>query len=114
MRSLLLALALVAGAQSLGPGPQVAAFQSEIDDSSQPYAIYVPPDYIATKRWPVVISLHGPGTSHQLNLLQVLGRGNRNEGEIRGRLSRQPVASEDPEMIVASPLARGSMSYQGI
>lgn len=113
MRRLLLASATLLAAQSWQPGPQVASFLSPIDDSDQPYGLYVPKDYAASRRWPLVISLHGAGSNHRLNLRRVFGRGNR-PGEPDAQASRYFPPLPEIDMIVATPLARGTMGYQGI
>lgn len=113
MRRLLLAAATLLSAQTWQPGPQVVTFLSPIDDSDQPYGLYVPRDYTSSKRWPLVISLHGAGSNHRLNLRRVFGRGNR-PGEPDAQASRYFPPFPDVDMIVASPLARGTMGYQGI
>ncbi len=100
-------------AQTVAPGPQVVTFLSDIDDSDQPYALYVPKDYSADRAWPVVISLHGAGSNHRLNLRRVFGRGNH-PGESDLAASRMFPPLGDVPYIVASPLARGDMGYQGI
>ena len=66
-------------AQTLKPGPQVLTFFSEIDDSDQPYAIYLPKDFNAKRKYPLVISLHGAGSNHRLNLRRVFGKSNQGE-----------------------------------
>ena len=43
----------------------------------QPYALYVPKQYNAQKKYPLVISLHGEYSNHRLNLRRVFGKGNR-------------------------------------
>ena len=106
-------LAVVLMGQTWQAGPQVATFLSPIDDSDQPYGLYVPNEYTASKRWPLVISLHGAGSNHRLNLRRVFGSGNR-PGEPDARASRYFPPLPDSDMIVASPLARGTMGYQGV
>lgn len=115
MRRFALAAVLLVGlsAQTAGPGPQVVTFLSDIDDSDQPYALYVPRDYTPERAWPVVISLHGAGSNHRLNIRRVFGRGNQ-PGESDLAASRLFPPLGDVEFIVASPLARGDMGYQGI
>lgn len=100
-------------AQSFKPGPQVLTFFSEIDDTDQPYAIYLPKDFNAKKKYPLVISLHGAGSNHRLNLRRVFGRSNQGE-ENDVEASRYFPAWDDVDFIVASPLARGTMGYQGV
>lgn len=57
-----------ASAQLLPPGPQVLTFFSDVDDTEQPYALYLPPNFDASRRYPLVVSLHGAGSNHRLNL----------------------------------------------
>jgi predicted esterase len=37
------------------------AYQSAVDGSFQPYRFFVPSNYDATKKWPLVVALHGMG-----------------------------------------------------
>ena len=100
-------------AQTYQPGPQVLTFLSDIDDSNQPYAIYVPDHYDPAKRYPLVISLHGAGSNHRLDLRRVFGKGNLPR-ETDAQAGRYFPPLKDVEFIVASPLARGNMGFQGI
>ncbi len=75
----------------------VETFLSAVDGSRQPYALYVPRFLDPSKKYPLVLSLHSEDSNHRLNLKQVFGGGPR-----------------DAEFIVACPLARGTMGYQGI
>lgn len=100
-------------AQTLPPGPQVLAFQSAIDGSDQPYAVYIPKRFDAKKRYPLVVSLHGAYSNHRLNLRRVLGESNR-PGETDAEASRYFPALPDVDFIVASTLARGTMGYRGV
>jgi len=111
-RSLVL-LALAAAAQIGAPGPQVLTFLSNVDDTDQPYGLYLPKQYDPAKKYPLVISLHGAYSNHRLNLRRVFGRGNR-IGETDAEASRHWPALEDIDFIVATPLARGTMGYTGI
>lgn len=88
-------------------------FASAVDDSQQPYALYLPASFDAGRKYPLLISLHSEESTHRLNLMQVLGQGERaaEEGRIAFIYSR-PVRGLD--YIVASPLARGTMGYRGI
>jgi predicted esterase len=105
--------AAAALAQSYTPGPQVLTFLSAVDDSDQPYALYLPRTFDPVKRYPLVVSLHGAGSNHRLNLKRVFGKGNL-AGETDAEASRYFPAFRDVDFIVASPLARGTMGYQGI
>ena len=94
-------------------GPQVLTFFSDVDDSDQPYALYLPRNFDASRKWPLVVSLHGADSNHRLNLRRVLGRGNR-PGESDAEATRIFPRLPDVNYIIASPLARGTMGYQGI
>jgi len=104
---------MVAAAQTFSPGPQVVTFLSDVDDSDQPYALYVPRNYSPDRTWPLVVSLHGAGSNHRLNLRRVFGKGNL-PGESDVLASRVFPPLGDVDYIVASPLARGDMGYRGI
>ncbi|HET8550352.1 MAG TPA: hypothetical protein VFL57_20215 [Bryobacteraceae bacterium] len=99
--------------QLYNPGPQVLTFFSDVDDSDQPYAIYLPKNLDRSKRYPLVISLHGAWSNHRLNLRRVFGRGNL-PGESDPEASRYFPQFRDVPFVVASPLARGTMGYTGI
>jgi pimeloyl-ACP methyl ester carboxylesterase len=100
-------------AQVYRQGPQVVTFYSEIDDSDQPYGLYLPPRFDPSRRYPLVISLHGAESNHRLNLRRVLGRGNL-PGETDSEASRYFPNLPIVDYIVASPLARGTIGYRGI
>ncbi len=110
---LVLLFSASAGAQVYAPGPQVTTFLSDIDDSDQPYGLYVPKNFDPHKKYPLVISLHGAGSNHRLNLRRVFGRGNR-PGENDAEATRVFPQLRDVDFIVASPYARGTMGYQGV
>lgn len=110
----LLALSVPASwSQPLQSGPQVATFFSLVDDTDQPYGLYIPKNFDDQKKYPLVVSLHGAFSNHRLNLKRVFGKGNR-LGETDAEATRYFPAVRDIEYIVASPLARGTMGYQGI
>ncbi len=100
-------------AQRLQSGPQVLTFFSDVDDTEQPYGLYLPPGYDARKRYPLVISLHGAGSNHRLNLRRVFGKSNA-DGETDVEASRYFPQWKDVDYIVASPYGRGTMGYQGV
>ena len=108
-----LAAARPAPGQTLKPGPQVLTFFSDVDDTEQPYGLYLPRNYSARKKYPLVVSLHGASSNHRLNLRRVFGQSNR-EGETDVEATRYFPELRDVEFIVASPYARGTMGYQGL
>ncbi len=100
-------------AESYVPGPQVTTFFSDVDDTDQPYGLYLPRRLDGARKHPLVISLHGEDSSHRLNLRRVFGRGNR-PGQSEGEASRIFPPVPEVDYVVACPLARGTMGYQGI
>ena len=110
---LLLVCASFAPAQNLSSGPQVLTFFSDADDTEQPYGLYLPKNYDASKKYPLVIMLHGAGSNHRLALRRVFGKSNA-EGENDVEASRYFPEWKDIDYIVASPFARGTAGYQGI
>ena len=108
-----LGLVSMGHAQSLESGPQVLTVQSDVDDTDQPYAIYLPPDFDPSATYPLVMSLHGAGSNHRLNLRRVFGHSNH-PGENDVEASRYFPEWDDVNYIVAAPYARGTMGYQGV
>ncbi len=102
-----------ARAQTYEPGPQVVAFVSSVDDSEQPYALYVPAAYDPGRKYPLVVMLHGEGSNHRLDLRRVFGQGNR-VGETDAEASRNFPRLKSVDFLVAAPLARGTMGYTGV
>lgn len=100
-------------AQIFRPGPQVATFYSEIDDSEQPYGLYIPQNYDPQKQYPLVIMLHGAMSNHRLALRRVFGKSNL-PGQNDAEASRVFPKWKDIDYVVASPYARGTMGYVGI
>src|SRR5690348_6698725 len=98
--------------QPLPSGPQVVTYLSPVDDSNQSYALYVPANLDASRKYPLVISLHAEDSSPQICLMRVFGQVNRvADGSLAPlRLFR----GRDVDVIVACPLARGTMGYEGI
>lgn len=99
--------------QKLKPGPQVLTFHSDVDDTEQPYAIYIPNNFSEKKKYPLVVMLHGAGSNHRLALKRVFGKSNL-EGENDVEASLYFPKLKEVNYIVVSPLARGTMGYQGI
>lgn len=112
-RVLLAAIAVGIGAAQYVSGPQVVTFLSDVDDTDQPYGLYLPKGYDPARKYPLVISLHDVFSNHRLNLRRVFGRGNRS-GESDAEATRYWPQLRDVEYIVATPLARGAMGYKGI
>lgn len=103
-------LALLA-AEPVTPGPQVAMFLSHVDDSEQPYALYVP-NLEPGRKYPLVISLHAEDINPQISLMWTFGQINRvADGSLAPLRLFRP---RNVDFLVASPLARGSMGYRGI
>ena len=99
--------------QTYHAGPQVLTFPSVIDNSNQPYAFYLPNNYDPSKKYPLVISLHGEDSNHRLNLRRVFGKGNL-LGETDVEAARHFPRFPDVDFVVACPLARGTMGYEGV
>ena len=110
---LLLALPNATAGQALPPGPQALTYFSTVDDTDQPYALYLPPDFDSSKAYPLVISLHGAGSNHRLNLRRVFGKSNL-EDENDVEASRYFPEWEDVDYVVAAPYARGTMGYRSV
>jgi enterochelin esterase-like enzyme len=110
--------------QRLKSGPQDLSFFSTVDESDQPYAIYIPKNYDESRQYPLVIFLHGAWSNHRLGLRRVFGQGNLqgadfikpgnvpNETDLEA--TRYFPVLKDVDYIVAAPLARGTAGYQGI
>ena len=111
-------------AQRLKEGPQDLCFFSKVDETDQPYAVYVPYNFDESKEYPLVVFLHGAWSNHRLGLRRAFGQGN-NQGvdfitpgnvpaENDLEASRYWPEMPDAGYIVAAPLARGTAGYQGI
>lgn len=100
-------------AQKLDPGPQVLTIFSNVDDSEQPYGLYLPEHFNPSRKYPLVIMLHGAYSNHRLALRRVFGLSNIN-GETDVEATLYFPKWRDINYIVATPLARGTMGYQGI
>lgn len=114
----------IASAQKLKPGPQDLSFFSKVDETDQPYAIYIPQNFDESKKYPLVVFLHGAWSNHRLGLRRVFGQGNlpvtdlnkpdnvQRESDLEA--SRYFPRLKDTDYIVAAPYARGTAGYQGI
>jgi poly(3-hydroxybutyrate) depolymerase len=108
-----LSILLAAPALWAQTGAQVATFHSPVDNSEQPYALYVPRSFDPARKYPLVVSLHSEDTNHRINLRQVFGLSIRS-GETNPEDLRFFPVARDPGFIVAAPFARGMMNYQGV
>jgi predicted esterase len=95
-------------------GAFTKAYRSEVDDTLQPYALYVPPSYDPSRAWPMMVSLHGATSNHLLNRRRVFGLGNR-PGETDYEAIRNDVDYPDVGFVVVAPYGRGEVAgYDGI
>ena len=108
-----LTISKISLAQQLLSGPQVLSFFSSIDDTDQPYGLYIPENYDSSKKYPLIIMLHGAGSNHRLALRRVFGKSNHN-GETDVEATRYFPEWKPVDFIVASPFARGTLGYQGV
>ncbi len=90
-------------------GARVLTFYSEIDNSDQPYALYLPKGFTPSKQYPLIVALHGAWSNHRVGLRRVFGVSNWTDSAA-GDFPALPEVG----FIVAAPLARGSMGYLGI
>jgi dienelactone hydrolase len=83
--------AAVAGQPPLRPGKvTVYHYHSELDDTDQPFSVWLPEDYTPAKKWPLWVQLHGLGGNHRI-------RGARKENR---------------DGIVVAPDGRGATDYK--
>jgi hypothetical protein len=110
--------------QRLKAGPQDLSFFSTVDETDQPYAIYIPKNFNESRKYPLVVFLHGAWSNHRLGLRRAFGQGN-SQGTDFIKSGNVAVESDlevtrffpvlkDVDYIVAAPLARGTAGYQGI
>lgn len=114
----------IADAQRLKPGPQDLSFFSSVDETDQPYAVYIPKNFDESKKYPLVVFLHGAWSNHRLGLRRVFGQGNiagtefttpnRVVVETDLEATRYFPELKDVNYIVAAPYSRGTAGYQGI
>jgi poly(3-hydroxybutyrate) depolymerase len=95
-------------------GVFVKGYRSELDETLQPYALYVPRNYNPKRTYPLLISLHGATSNHLLNIRRVFGLGNR-PGESDYEAIRNQVVFPEVDFIVVSPYGRGEIAgYNGV
>ncbi len=76
-------------------------FRSTVDDTEQPYRLYVPSAYDGKTLRPLVVALHGTGGT-EATMFEKYG-----EGRIK-------TVAEKHGVLVVSPLARGATEFRGI
>ncbi len=113
-----------ADAQRLKAGPQDLSFFSSVDDTDQPYSVYIPENFDESKSYPLVVFLHGAWSNHRLGMRRLFGVGNSQGYDFikPGNVSFENDTEATrywPEFrpvgyIAAAPLARGTAGYQGI
>jgi poly(3-hydroxybutyrate) depolymerase len=102
-------------AQSDAPGPRVATYRSAVDDSDQPYALYLPNSFKPDKQYPLVIALHEEESNHIFQLKRLFGIPTRfGESGLQALSLRTFSVPGNIDFIAACPFARGSMGYRGI
>jgi dienelactone hydrolase len=95
-------------------GAMVKAYRAGWDGTLQPYALYVPRDYDASRAWPLVVALHGAHSNHRHMLRRVFGLDNR-PGENDEEASRNELPFPDVPALVVAPFGRGElMGYDGL
>lgn len=111
-------------AQKLKTGPQDLSFFSKVDETDQPYAVYIPVNFDESREYPLVVFLHGAWSNHRLGLRRAFGQGNI-QGLDFGKPGTIPAETDleatryfpelkEVDYIVAAPYARGTAGYQGI
>jgi len=113
-----------ASAQRLKPGPQDLSFFSSVDDTDQPYSVYIPENFDENRAYPLVVFLHGAWSNHRLGMRRLFGVGNSQgydfikpgnvpfENDVEATRYFPPFRPVD--YIAAAPLARGTAGYQGV
>ena len=111
-------------AQRLKAGPQDLSFFSPVDDTDQPYSVYIPDNFDESRRYPLVVFLHGAWSNHRLGMRRLFGVGNAQgydfikpgnvpfENDVEA--TRYWPEFRPVDYIAAAPLARGTAGYQGI
>jgi dienelactone hydrolase len=75
----------------------LAECRSSVDDSPQPFALWVPPGYSPKKSWPLVVALHGSDADHRM---------------IPEECFRIHERGFDARVILLSPFGRGDVDWR--
>jgi predicted esterase len=78
------------------------AYQSKVDDTFQPYRIFVPASYDGSKAYPVIIALHGMGGDENSYFDQYLQGAFKVDAEKRGYIVACPKGREPASMYTGS------------
>jgi predicted esterase len=78
------------------------AYRSNVDNSLQPYRIYVPTNYDASKSWPLIVALHGMGGDENSYFDQYRQGAFKVEAEKRGYLVVCPKGREPASMYLGN------------
>ncbi len=78
------------------------AYQSKVDDTFQPYRIFVPTSYDGSKSYPVIIALHGMGGDENSYFDQYLQGAFKVDAEKRGYIVACPKGREPASMYTGS------------
>lgn len=84
-------------APAVATGYQLLDLVSLIDDSREPFALWVPKGYTPRKSWPLLVVLHGSDADHRM---------------IPEECFRMQDAGFDERMIVLSPFGRGDVDWR--
>ena len=88
-------------------GTFTKAYRSSVDDTLQPYALYIPKSYDPSKSYPLLVTLHGATSNHLLNRRRVFGLGNR-PGESDYEAIRNDVSGTPVRLAVRSAPSRSA------
>ena len=103
---------LLCHAASWTSGPQITTFPSDVDDTDQPFGLYVPKDYDPGRKYPLILMLHGTLSDHRTDLKRLFGKPIISN-DFRGASGMWPRFRE-VDFIVITPHARGPLGYSGI
>ena len=84
-------------------------YRSEIDDTEQPYAVYVPSGYDAGSPWPLVVNLHGTSAGASPEFV-----GQTSEHYTADENASFVWAAERHGAILATPHGRGITEFRGM